>query len=262
MTTLPQTTPIRLPRAGTSSTQLAVPSSMVPVAGGPPAGFSMTGGDLWRVICANAWLIALFVLLSAVAGYFANDYLEKHHSTYTATGTIRMLQPESLDPLHPSAGTDFVAMEMEKQNESVEFRRETLIDDLMKDLDNPIRQTSWWMVTCERDPEKARELLSENLAIDPLPGSSLMKISFTAPFKQDTPVIVTAVINRAIADKRDQLRNKYEADHKRFADLEDRYTVELRNCKTDITNRIEELTELGGNPSGVAGSKDMELGAG
>jgi succinoglycan biosynthesis transport protein ExoP len=259
MTTLPQTTPIRLPRAGTSS-QLAVPVASAPMAGGTPQpGFSMTGGDIWRVICANAWLIALFVALSAVAGYFANDYLEKHDSTYTASGTIRILPAQSPDPIRPAPPTDAMTLEIEKATETQRFRSELLVDDLMKDLDNPIRQTNWWKVTCGKDPEKAHELLSLNLGVDPMPGSQLMKISFTAADKADTPVLVTAVVDRAIRDQRDFVREKYDSDRMRISDLKNRYEIELRNAIEDVKLKTAELTQLGANPFGAGSAKDLEL---
>jgi capsular exopolysaccharide synthesis family protein len=214
---------------------------------------------VWRVICANAWLIALFVAISAVAGYFANDYLEKQHSTYTATGTIRILPPQSADPMHPAAPTDPVSLEIEKATETQRFRSELLVDDLMKDLDNPIRQTNWWNVTCNKNPEKAHELLSQNLGVDPMPGSQLMRITFTASDKSDTPVMVTAVVDRAIRDQREFIRDKYDSDRKRIFELKNRYEIEQRNAAEDVKLKTEELTSLGANPSGAGGAKDTEL---
>jgi len=258
MTTLPQTTPIRLPRAGSTS-QLAVPVSSVPMAGGQPPAFSMTGGDIWRVICANAWLIALFVALSAVAGYFANDYLEKHNSTYTAIGTIQILPPQSGDPLHPAPQADMMALDIEKATETQRFRSEGLVDDLMKDLDNPIRQTNWWNVTCAKNPEKAHELLGANLVVNPMPGSQLMQISFTAADPKDTPVLVTAVVDRAIRDQRDSVRNKYDADRRTIFELKERYNLDLHNTIDDVKTKTAELTQLGANPFGAGSAKEMEL---
>ncbi len=258
MTTLPQTTPIRLPRAGTTS-QLAVPTSSVPMQGGPAPAFSMTGGDIWRVICANAWLIALFLVISSVAGWFANDYLEKHDAAYTTSGTIRILQSQTADPMHPGPPVDAQSLEIDKSTETQRFRSELLVDDMIKDLDNPIRSTAWWKVSCGQDPEKAHELLSQNLGVDTMPGSQLMRISMTASNKEDTAVLVTAVVNRAIADQRDATRNKYEADRKRIADLKVRYEIEFHNAATDVKAKIDELTQLGADPFSNGGAKEMEL---
>ena len=96
MTTLPQTTPIRLPRPA-GGTPLAIPSG--PAAAGPAGGFQMTGADVWRVIRANLWLVILLVVVCGVGGYFFNGYLEKNYAIYTATGYIRILPVQQMDPL-------------------------------------------------------------------------------------------------------------------------------------------------------------------
>src|SRR2546427_11014561 len=120
MTTLPQPTPIRLPRP-TGGTQLAVPTAP-PVAGGStgPA-FQMTGADVWRVIRANLWLIVLFVAIGAVAGYYGNGYLERHYSTYTAKGIVRILPLQSMDLTHPNQST------MDNQSLAIEQKTDARI---------------------------------------------------------------------------------------------------------------------------------------
>ena len=68
MTTLPQTAPIRLPRAGGPSSQLALPATAGPLATNPAQSFQMSGGDVWRVIRSNIWLIIIMLLISCGAG--------------------------------------------------------------------------------------------------------------------------------------------------------------------------------------------------
>ena len=98
MTTLPQTTPIRLPRVVGSST-LAVPAGAQAAAGMAPS-LQMSPGDVWRVIRSNLWLIVLLVAASAVGGYFVNDYWAKYHSVYSSYGLLRIRPPQPGDPLH------------------------------------------------------------------------------------------------------------------------------------------------------------------
>jgi capsular exopolysaccharide synthesis family protein len=258
MTTLPQTTPIRLPRAGNS--QLAVPAAAAPsvVAQGP--GMQMSGGDVWRVIRANLWLIILFVVVSGIAGFYVNGYLEKHDSAWTSYGKVRILPMQSVDPIHPAPVVgDLNTLEVEKATEMNRFKSEVLVDDMLKDLDNPIRQSNWWKVTCGANPDKAHELLAQNLTIDPQVGSQLMKISFTAPDRADTAVIVTAVVDRAIADQQSFILAKYDADRKRIADLKIRYDVELRRAQEDCKVKSKELIDEGGNGSGGFTTKDIEI---
>src|SRR4051812_10587919 len=85
MTTVPQTTPMRLARRS-GSTKWALPSAGMTVStGGPGPGFQMTGGDVWRVIRANLWLIILLLIVSSVAGWYVNGLLEKQ---YTSTAYL------------------------------------------------------------------------------------------------------------------------------------------------------------------------------
>jgi capsular exopolysaccharide synthesis family protein len=250
-----------LPRAPGNS-QLAVPvSSNAPsvVAQGP--GFQMTGGDIWRVIRANLWLMILFVVVSAVIGYFANNYLAEHYSAWTAKASVRISAPQSADPLHPNnAGNiDILSMQIEKATEMNRFKSEVLFDDLLKDLDSPIRQLAWWKVTCGANPDKAHELLSQNLSVEPQADSTLIKIAFTAPERTDTTVIVTAIVDRAIHDQQLFVRNKYDADRKRIADMKTRYEIEERQAIDDVKSKATELNNLGGSTTGAGGAIDIEL---
>jgi capsular exopolysaccharide synthesis family protein len=227
--------------------------------GAPAPGFAMTPGDVWRVICANAWLIALFLVISSIAGFFAYDYLEKHDSTYTSTGMVRIVPLQSPDPIHPAAPPDLQTMELQKATEIQRFRNESLVDDLLKDLDNPVRTTNWWKVTCEQNPELAHEELSKNLGTDPMPGTELMRISFTAADKSDTPKLVKAIVDLAIQEQREFIRNKYDTDHKRIFELKVKYETELRNTIESEKLKVADITAHGGNPTSPDNVKTMEL---
>src|SRR4029450_13336001 len=80
MTTLPTTTPMRLPR----------PVSQTPLAlGGPPhaqqsTSFQMAGPHVWRVIRSNLWLIIGMLVLSGIGGVGLFKYLDRYYSSFTA----------------------------------------------------------------------------------------------------------------------------------------------------------------------------------
>jgi capsular exopolysaccharide synthesis family protein len=219
----------------------------------------MTPGDIWRVICANAWLIILFLILSAVAGYFTNDYLEKHKSTYTASGIVQIPQKQSADPLHPNPPEDMNVLLLEMQSDIARFHDENLIDDLLKDPDGQFRKTRFWTITCDKDPEQARDHLRDNLGVEPLPGSNLMKISFTAADKEDTATIVNSVVNQTMSAQREFIRDKYDAERRQTAEYKDRYNLALRNAQADVAAKMNELAQLGWRPGGSGGPKDAEL---
>src|SRR5688500_7601741 len=94
MTTLPTTTPMRLPRPA-GATPLALPPGL----GGAQASanaFQMNGADVWRVIRSNIWLILGLFVLSIGVGYGLNSYLAAKHSSYTASGLVQVLPPVNM----------------------------------------------------------------------------------------------------------------------------------------------------------------------
>src|SRR5439155_18380611 len=87
----PTTTPMRLPRpAGAGA--LAVPA---PLAQPAQTGTQLSGADVWRVIRSNILLILLSMIVCGGLGYGIFWYLQKYHSSYTATGYIQINPPVS-----------------------------------------------------------------------------------------------------------------------------------------------------------------------
>src|SRR4051812_16295915 len=87
MTTLPTTTPMRLPRPA-AQTPLAVagPQHAQPSANS----FQMNGSDVWRVIRSNLCLILGMLVIPGAAGFGLNWSLAKWPSSYTAYGFIEV----------------------------------------------------------------------------------------------------------------------------------------------------------------------------
>ena len=258
MTTLPQTTPIRLPRIAGSS-QLAVPSGTAPAVVAAP-GMQMTAGDVWRVIRANFWLMVVLVGASAVAGYFVNGYLAAHDSTYSSYGLIRIRPLQPIDPLHGSGPMDSVSLDIAQQTQAQMIRSDGLIDDILKESDNPIRQTNWWKVQCGADPQKAHQLLTEHMSVEPQMGSELIRVVVTTPDKADAPVLVSSIVDRAIQNQKSDNQSHDSADRKRIADLRDRNQAALSEVNNQVRVLADEINSQGGSTTGgAANPKDVEL---
>jgi capsular exopolysaccharide synthesis family protein len=254
MTTLPQTTPIRLPRPAGGSP--LVGHSAGPAAVGSGA-IQMSGADVWRVIRANLWLVVLLVVISGIAGYFVNGYLEKNYAIYTATGYIRILPLQEIDPLHPVApGAVPQTLLVEQKTEAQLIHSDGLINDVLSDSTSPIRQTAWWLVTCNSDPQKARRLLSEKLVATPLLDSQLISVSMSASDRHDTSVIVTAIVNKEIENNRAFINHKNDADYSRMLDAKNRY----QNLLTEDTSTVESLAaSLNLSGLGTVGASPLEI---
>src|ERR1700745_1939796 len=97
MTTLPTTTPMRLPRP--------IPQAPLALAGpavGPQSsGIQMTGADVWRVIRSNIWLILAMLIVSGVGGYGLFQFLDAKYRNFTASGYCQVSNPVMVDLLKP-----------------------------------------------------------------------------------------------------------------------------------------------------------------
>jgi len=96
MTTLPQTSPMRLPRPNPS--HLAIPSAagQPMAAAAHPIAAGLTGQDVWRVIRANLWLIIGLMVVAAVSGFFLNRWLAANYPKYTSTVFVAVKLPSQL----------------------------------------------------------------------------------------------------------------------------------------------------------------------
>src|SRR5262249_35747182 len=95
MTTLPQTTGTRFPRAGGRAPSL--PAPLQPGLSAPNSN-TLSASDVIRVLRANALLVIVFVILSLAAGFGVFKLLEQYAPSYTATAHLRVQSPMVYDP--------------------------------------------------------------------------------------------------------------------------------------------------------------------
>src|SRR2546430_1840904 len=101
MTTLPQTTAIRVSRpAGPTAMAVGQPHVVGAAVAAPQSQFHMTAGDAWRVVRQHIWLIVLMTIFSAVLGWVVNTFvLARYYSRYTSMALIQ------ITPSSPMSGT-------------------------------------------------------------------------------------------------------------------------------------------------------------
>jgi uncharacterized protein involved in exopolysaccharide biosynthesis len=174
MTTLPQTTSVRLQRSG--SPQIQIPGG--PPAAGAPGAFSMTGADAWRVIRQNAWLIALFMILSVAMGVGAFYLLRKYSPKYTSQAMIRVQPAMRYNPLDQSTGPiDVQGIQIEQRTQVSLLKDETLYAQVLQKSDE-IKDTGWYK-QFNGNVEAAKGDLKKNLSVSPIPETRLIQISFS-----------------------------------------------------------------------------------
>jgi capsular exopolysaccharide synthesis family protein len=230
-----------------------------PLATNPAQSFQMSGGDVWRVIRSNIWLIIIMLIISCGIGIGTFRYLSLHYSTYKASARVKMAPLQDIDLLHPDKIVgDPNAMEVEKYNDIQRFKNQNLQDNLLNSSEE-IRKTSWWKVTCQSDPAKAHEWMNDHLEVSSQPMTQIIDVSFTTPERTDCKVIVNAIVDAVIANQKDYISDKFSADHARLFEQETKYRYLKENALSGLTSLRNQITAAGGDVSGRPGIKDMEL---
>ena len=262
MTTLPQTTPMRLPRPAPS--HLAIPSANGHGPVLPHAQHSgLTGADVWRVIRANLWLIIGLVAASGVGGYFLNAWLNAHYARYTSTALMSVHTQLEL-PQNADSGRALIAdpspqnIELEQQSQTSMLQNRYFLGTLLEDPQSDIRKTSWFQQFGNRI-EDAKQDLMEKLEISPRPGSRLIAVSMSCADPKDAQVIVRGVVEKHVGDRRQKMQ---DTTIQRSTNLQgdiDRYDNQLRSLHDDINRISRQLAERGSGK--VFSAIDAQLSA-
>jgi uncharacterized protein involved in exopolysaccharide biosynthesis len=199
MTTLPPTTPMRLPRPSGAG-QIAIPSAPGPIA--PPSsagGIQMTGADVWRVFRANWWLILGMVVLMAVVGFFVNRYLAANFPKYTAGGLVRVqLREEQFSrgvSEEVSATPQAIELQLKTQARAL-VQPSLMIEALQSDK---IRQTQWFNEFATLEDQK--EDLLKNFSAQPIQNTRLIAIDMTYRIPGEARIIAEEIVNRYITEQ-------------------------------------------------------------
>jgi polysaccharide biosynthesis transport protein len=265
MTTLPQTTSLRLPRpsngAAITTTAGPIGAGAAYGAAGTP-GFHMTGADVWRVIRSNLWLIVILTGLSLAAGIGLYLFLMNKHASYTATGYIQ-IQPVIQFELNRSNQP-----EVNQQTLAIEQRTHaTLLTDvgllgrLFSNPNRAIRETSWFkQFANEKNPiSAAKEDLREKLAVRPIPDSKLVAISMSYRNPKEAAVIVEDVVTEHLDYQRSINVDKVLFKQQQFVVAKRKYERELDNIMSQLRERVTQLNIDGAGTPGRLMPREEEL---
>jgi succinoglycan biosynthesis transport protein ExoP len=235
MTTLPQTTPMRLPRPAGGG-QITIPSGPPAAALGMPAGGpQMTASDVWRVFRSNLWLIALMVVVAAVIGYFVNSYLAKHYPKYTAPALVRVQLPSEVFSNNADEGSVLPqTLEVEVKRQALGLRQPQLMLDVLTNSDR-VRQTDWFK-GFNNDIAEAKENLLQNFAVSPMLNSGLISVEMTDRHPKDARVIVEEVVKRYTEEQQKQAFNVWTASAANYDEQYRQYKSKYDKIAAQLTN--------------------------
>jgi polysaccharide biosynthesis transport protein len=262
MTTLPQTTSVRLPRPAGGA--LAVPGT----GAAAPQAVGMTPGDIWRVIRANMMLMILSLIVGSGLGFGINWYLAKHYSRYTATGLVQITErrPRGVAEGGGEPQLDMSALSVELKSQARLLHTETLFSEV---LSRPaVRDTAWFKQFIKvnadgieaPDIAAAKDDLADKLGVAPSPETKLIEVSFTYSNPQDCDTIIEELIEQHLQDQ-----NTFRAEvlRERTGDLAvTKSALMLKNNQRQdqISHLQEELNAEGfGTMAGHTNLRDMQL---
>lgn len=236
MTTLPQTMPMRLPRPGDGG-QIAIPSAPgggQPPLGQPPGMIQMTGGDVWRVLRTNWWLIAGMAVAAGVAGFFVNSYLARHHPRYTASALITLQLPEeSFGQKAEEAVANPQSIELEQKTHVRGLLQAGLMLDVLTNSAK-VRETGYYKQFA--GPEQAKEDLLDNFSAQPIADSRLIAVEMTYRDPRDARTVVEEIIEQYI-------RKEQKGASETWSDKAKGLQEQLRNDTREYKKFTQHLTD-------------------
>jgi capsular exopolysaccharide synthesis family protein len=248
MTTLPQTSPMRLPRP--NSSQLSIPSAnghLGQVA--HPAPTPLTGQDIWRVIRANLWLIIGFMALAAIAGYFVNMWLLNKFPRFTSTALIEVHTPSELPSVSDEtrlmvADTSPASIEVEQQTQASMLTNRYFLASILQDKNSPIRNTNWFKQWGPDRMDDAKQDLEKKLDVTPRPNTRLIGVSFSASIPQDALTIVREISRRHIELRSQKVQDLQTEKLRVLGELIDQYNQNLNVFRTQETTQRDKLAKF------------------
>jgi polysaccharide biosynthesis transport protein len=255
MTTLPQTTPIRMPRP--AGQVLTVPSGPVAIAGGP--GNQLSAADAMRVIRANAWLIVGLLVASTVLGFAVNMFLDRYYSRYTASGYVQVLPFSSSNPLTPQTNADYQTIATHQRTQVQILKQEALISQVLQNPNSPVRATSWF-AQFNGDIPRAKKNLQENFEVAAVPETFIIAAKMSYSIPKDCKTVVDEIVDQALKNQQQNNINKQYDKTIVLNTMKARYEAELRNLQDDLRQRALKLSLDGSmGPGGRVSIKELEL---
>lgn len=258
MTTLPQTTAIRLPRQGTQN-QLAPQAQALPVmGGGGGVSGAMSGSDVWRIIRNNIWLILFMLALSTVAGYFIHYFLAQRFPRYTSSGLIEVRTVMD-DPMHPSrTGDDQTLLLIEQKTQAQYLMSESLLTKVLQNDTSEIRKTEWFKKFGGNIPA-AKDDFIENYSVRPIPETRLVMVSFTNRFPTDCRIVVREMGNQHIQDEAVTITNEGEKRSQTLTLLKAKYRAQYQETQARLDRLRSQVSSGGGSALNRVNIKENQL---
>ena len=256
MTTLPQTTGIRLPRPGGASPPMVAGGPM-PLAhggggGGGAAAAGMTAADIWRVLRANTWLIVILMFVASVVGYGVNWYLAKYHSRFTAVALVQVVPAQRSTSLIKEGNdyTDWTGMSMMQRNQAMILQHDSLFSRVLASGDAAIRKTNWFkqfIATAQMPDGSTKQIpdipaakfdLGERFSAVAQPESALIRVEFSCSDPADCKTVLEEVIQQHLDEQQNNTQTRAQDRSRDLNNLRVKYETRIRELQDRQQNRM------------------------
>jgi capsular exopolysaccharide synthesis family protein len=273
MTTLPQTTAVRLPRSNGQGQQQQLAPAMSPGAGlaiygggagGAAAGANaMTAGDVWRVIRAHMWLILFMVVLAAVAGYGANYYLAQKYPKFKATGLLLVSPSVSTELIHPEkkGEGDSAILAVELKTQAAALQSDALLNKVLTNDSTEVRKTAWF----KRFPANqaglaaAKDDFQDCYNAESIPETRLVRVTFTYGEPKDCAVIVREMCDQHIKNEASRILDEGHEESQQLNSLKARYKGASAELEMKLNTLRSQVSSTGGVVISRINTKESQL---
>src|SRR3954468_12058234 len=223
-------------------------------------------------IRANSLLIGIFLVLSAVGGYFLNGFLLARFPKYEAVGLVKIDPTVVLDLVKDRTNELGETRLVSELRTHVSFLQHDSLFSYVLSREGKIRDTKWFasFKTVKEgkeqpDPRALKEDLQKYLHVNAIPDSQLVRVSFEGSDPRDCKLIVDEIVNAHLAREWAKAENSFNQRTKALRDMKDGYERQLNVVSGRVRERQVTLTQKGmggggaNNQASYFGSKEAEL---
>ncbi len=257
MTTLPQTTTVRVPRA-TGPSALMVPGMGLPSGQVQPAASQMSGQDVWRVIRANIILIVSTVAAFTILGIVAYYWLARYYPLYKAVGLVEVQPLVVIDPLKSGMATtiDRNAIELEQRTQAQGMKHDALLSAALT-RSTELRGTNWFQ-EFKGDVRDAKEDLAGRLSVTPIVDTKLIMVSVQCGDPRDAKVITEQLIEQHLRQQGENRRNFELRRSQQLNELKNMQQIKLNELNDQLRQKGGKLAVDAMGVPGHLNSKESE----
>ncbi|HEX2971457.1 MAG TPA: polysaccharide biosynthesis tyrosine autokinase, partial [Tepidisphaeraceae bacterium] len=263
MTTLPQTTTVRLPQHAVSG----VPGPAYGPAGTNAAGaFQMSGADVWRVIRANLWLIIILAVVFGAIGYVLFRYWLANYPSYTTVGLLEIRTEVLTDPV-----TDKIRDMSDTRITTLARTQAELLRSpgiLSRALQNDeIRATDWFAgfrlkdKAGEYDIQAAKKDLEKKFSAYPVPDTAVLRVSMTCSKPGDAVTIAQKIVDLHLQDQKTKAEAVVTRRNTALKRIKDEFDRQIATSTQTVQSLQESVARAGGGVEGMFSSLEVQLRA-